>query len=118
MAKENRIRVTVGLLVRIEAKPGKEEDVASLLRNAVPIVEGEEPFTNTWFAVRFDPSNFGIFDTFEDNDDRQDHLGGKVAAALANARDLLARPPVIEKFDVYGAKLPGHIVDCGERVAA
>jgi quinol monooxygenase YgiN len=112
MATKNRIRVTVGLLVRIEARPGKEEDVATLLRNAVPIVEDEEPFTNTWFAVRFDASNFGIFDTFEDNDGRQDHLGGKVAAALADARDLLARPPLIENFDVHGAKLPGQIVEC------
>ena len=117
MPSEEAIRVTVGLLVRIEAKPGKEEDVASLLRNAVPIVEDEEPFTNTWFAVRFDASHFGIFDTFEDNEGREDHLGGKVAAALADARELLARPPVIEKFDVYGAKLPGQIVDC-ERIAA
>jgi quinol monooxygenase YgiN len=117
MANENRVRVTVGLLVRIEAKPGKEEDVASLLRNAVPIVEEEEPFTNTWFAVRFDPTHFGIFDTFEDNEGREDHLGGSVAAALADARDLLARPPVIEKLDVLGAKLPGQIVDC-ERIAA
>lgn len=112
MPTEETIRVTVGLLVRIEAKPGKEEDVASLLRNAVPIVEDEEPFTNTWFAVRFDASNFGIFDTFEDKEGREDHLGGRVAAALADARDLLARPPVIEKFDVYGAKLPGQTVEC------
>lgn len=112
MASTNRVRVTVGLLVRIEAKPGREEDVATLLRNAASIVEDEEPFTNTWFAVRFSASSFGIFDTFEDNEGRQDHLGGKVAAALGDARDLLARPPVIEKFDVYGAKLPGQEVDC------
>ena len=106
MADENRTRVTVGLLVRLEAKPGKEEDVASLLRNALPIVE-EEPDTVTWFALRFGPSSFGIFDGFSDEEGRQDHLGGRVAAALMErAPELLAQPPVIERVDVLEAKLP------------
>jgi len=106
MADENRTRVTVGLLVRLEAKPGKEEDVASLLRNALPMVD-EEPDTVTWFALRFGPSSFGIFDAFSDEEGRQDHLGGRVAAALAeNAQELLAKPPVIERVDVLEAKLP------------
>ena len=109
MAQENRIRTTVGLLARLEAKPGKEEDVASLLRNALAIVEEEEPFTVTWFALRFGPSTFGIFDAFEDEEGRQDHLGGSVAAALADRADeLLVRPPVIERVDVIAAKLPGE----------
>jgi hypothetical protein len=54
------------------------------------------------------PSEFGIFDAFPDDAGRQAHLGGRVAAALmAQALELLERPPVIESVDVLAAKLPG-----------
>jgi quinol monooxygenase YgiN len=98
--------VTVALLVRLEAKPGKEGDVETFLTEALDLVQAE-PDTTTWFALRFGPSSFGIFDAFPDNDGRQDHLGGKVAAALmARAPELLAKQPVIEMVDVLAAKLP------------
>jgi quinol monooxygenase YgiN len=98
--------VEVALLVRLEAKTGKESEVASFLRSGLAIVEGE-PATTTWFALRIGPSTFGIFDTFPDEAGRQAHLTGRVAAALmAKASDLLAKPPVIEKVDVLAAKLP------------
>jgi quinol monooxygenase YgiN len=96
-----------GLLVRFEAKPGKEEDVDRLLRDALDVVQKKEPFTTTWFALQFGPSSFGIFDTFQDSDGREDHLGGDIAAALAErAQDLLVRSPTIETVDILYAKLP------------
>jgi quinol monooxygenase YgiN len=99
--------VKVALLVRLEAKPGKEADIENFLRGGLTIVEGE-PATKVWFAIRFGPSTFGIFDAFPDEASRQAHLTGKVAAALmAKASDLLARPPIIEKVDIFAAKLPG-----------
>jgi len=99
--------VKVALFVRLEAKPGKEADVESLLRSALPIVR-DEPATAAWFAIRLGPSTFGIFDAFPDESGRQAHLSGRVAAALiAKAPDLLAHPPVIEKADVLESKLPG-----------
>ena len=55
--------VTVALLVRVEAKPGKEAEVEEFLTNAQTIVMGE-PDTVAWFAVKFGPSSFGIFDAF------------------------------------------------------
>ena len=45
---------TKALLVRLEAKPGKEEAVEEFLRSALPLVE-QEPGTKPWFAVRFGP---------------------------------------------------------------
>jgi quinol monooxygenase YgiN len=97
--------VKVALLVRLEAKPGKEDDVAAFLRGGLAIVE-EEPATISWYALRLGPSTFGIFDTFPDEAGRQAHLAGRVAAALmAQAPDLLAQPPAIEKVDVLAAKL-------------
>jgi quinol monooxygenase YgiN len=100
------VMVTVALLVRLEAKPGKEADVESFLNSGLALVEAE-PETTAWFAIRMGPSTFGIFDAFPDDSGRQAHLSGKVAAALmANASTLLAQPPVIEKVDVLAAKLP------------
>ena len=97
--------VTVGLLVRLEAKHGKESEVEQFLKSGLAIVE-EEPETIAWFAIRIGPSTFGIFDVFPDESGRQAHLTGRVAAALmAKASDLLAEPPAIEKIDVLASKL-------------
>jgi len=97
--------VKVALWVRLEAKPGKEAEVESFLRNGLPIVQ-QEPATTVWFAIRLGPSTFGIFDAFPDEAGRQAHLTGKVAAALKEkAADLFAQAPVIEKIDVLAAKL-------------
>jgi len=98
--------VKLGLLVRLEAKPGKESDVASFLEGGLALVE-EEPQTTTWFAIRLGPTTFGIFDAFPDEAGRQAHLEGRVAAALmAKASELFAEPPVIEKVDILAVKLP------------
>jgi len=99
--------VTVALLVRLEAKPGKEEEVESFLNSGLALVE-EEPDTIAWFAIRMGPTTFGIFDAFPNESGRLAHLSGKVAAALMEkASDLFSEPPSIEKVDVLAAKLPG-----------
>lgn len=97
--------VTAGLYVRLEAQPGKEQHVADFLRDALPLVTAE-PATTAWFAIRIGPSTFGIFDVFPNDEGRQAHLSGKVAAALkARASELFVQPPAIEKLDVLAAKL-------------
>lgn len=97
--------VKLGLFVKLEAKPGKEAEAEKFLRSALPLVEAE-PETKAWFAVRFGPSTFGIFDVFADESGRQAHLSGKVAEALkAKASELFAQAPTIEKLDVLEAKL-------------
>ena len=98
--------VKVALFVRLEAKPGKEKEVEDFLLGGLPIVQ-EEPATTVWFGIRLGPSTFGIFDAFPDEAGRQAHLTGKVAAALmAQAGELFATPPSIEKADVLASKLP------------
>ena len=57
--------VTTGLMVRLEAKAGKEEELASFLLDALPLVQ-EEPETVAWFALRADASSFAIVDVFPD----------------------------------------------------
>lgn len=91
------------LLVRLEAKPGKEKDVENLLRGALPLVQ-QEPATTVWFGIRLGPSTFGVFDAFPDEAGLQAHLTGKVAAALKANADLFAKPFSIEKADVLAAK--------------
>ncbi len=92
--------VKYSLLVRLEAKAGKEKELAEFLKSAIPLVD-EEPGTIHWYALQIGPSTFGIFDTFESEDGRKAHLTGKVAQALmANAPELLAKDPIIEQVDL------------------
>jgi quinol monooxygenase YgiN len=97
--------VKVGLLVRLEAKPGKERELAAFLRAGLPLAEAE-PATVEWFALQLSANTFGIFDAFADEAGRAAHLAGQIAAALGQkAGELLASPPVIERVDVLAAKL-------------
>ena len=96
----------VALFVRLEAKPGREQDVVNLLRGSLPMVQ-EEPATTSWYGMRLGDSTFGIFDTFADDNGRQAHLAGRVAQELQQrGPDLFSRPPVIERIDVLACKLP------------
>jgi quinol monooxygenase YgiN len=105
-SKEHNM-VKLALFVRLEAKPGKEAAVADFLAGALPLANAESG-TTAWFALKFGPSTFGVFDAFADEAGRQAHLEGPIAAALmANAAALLAEPPKIEKIDLLAAKLPG-----------
>ncbi|MDQ2764763.1 MAG: antibiotic biosynthesis monooxygenase [Pseudomonadota bacterium] len=93
------------LLVRLDAKPGKEADVEAFLSVGRSIVM-EEAGTVAWYALRLGPRSFGIFDTFNDEAGREAHLAGRVAAALmAKAPELLATAPVIEKVEIIAEKL-------------
>ena len=92
------------LLARVEAKPGKENEVLEFLKSALPLAEAEED-TVRWYALKIGPATFGIFDTFETEDGRKAHLAGKIAEALmANASKLLAKDPVIEHVELIAVK--------------
>ena len=96
------------LYVPLQAKPGKEKDVADFLRSALPLVNAAAG-TVSWFAIQEGPSSFAIFDTFDDEAGRNAHLNGKVAAALmekAKAGDLFAKTPEIYKLKILADKLP------------
>ena len=98
--------VRVALLVRLQAKPGKEADVARFLESGLALAN-QEATTPIWFALRLGPATFGIFDAFADDAGRKAHLAGPIAAALmAKGSDLLAEPLEIEQVDVLGAKIP------------
>ena len=97
--------VALGLFVRLEAKPGKEKDVAAFLKQGVEMAN-QEKTTALWFALQLGPSTFGVFDAFADEKGRQAHLNGPIAKALmAQAPELFAAPPAIEATEILGAKL-------------
>jgi quinol monooxygenase YgiN len=94
------------LYVQLEAKPGKEQEVAAFLASARPMVE-DEPDTTAWFAIRMEPRTFGIFDAFADERGRDAHLQGKLAKQLmAKASQLFVHQPEIQRLDVIADKLP------------
>ena len=101
--------LSLGLFVRLEAKPGKEEEVAGFLNQGLQMAN-QEATTPLWFALRLSKSTFAIFDAFADESGRQTHLNGPIAKALmANAANLLATPPSIEKTEILGAKISEKI---------
>lgn len=96
--------VKKALFVKLKAQAGKESEVENFLKGGLDFVN-QESLTRNWYAVKFDDSTFGIFDTFDDDEGRDAHLGGQLAAALMeHAERLLAEPPSIEKIDVLAAK--------------
>jgi len=104
MMSMEKSMITLALFVRLEAKPGKEEDVRKFLDAGLSMANQEET-TPIWFALRLGPTTFGIFDAFNDEAGRQAHLNGPIAQALmAHASDLLSQPPSIEQIEVLGLK--------------
>jgi quinol monooxygenase YgiN len=99
------MNVTKGLLVRFDALPGKEDEVMEFLETGRALVN-QEPATTAWFAIRFGPSTFGIFDVFPDDAGRDAHLSGPVAAALGEQTGTLFSEPTIERLDIQASKLP------------
>ena len=94
----------VAILATLKAKPGKEAEVESFLKSALPLAQAE-PETVSWYAIKIDNSTFGVFDTFADDGGRDAHLNGKIAGALMeHAADLLSEAPDIRKIDILVAK--------------
>jgi quinol monooxygenase YgiN len=101
-----KLMYTLALFARLEAKAGKENDVAKFLETGLALAN-QEATTPIWFALRLGPTTFGVFDAFTDESGRQAHLNGPIAKALmAKAPELFSKPPAIEPIEVLGAKLP------------
>jgi quinol monooxygenase YgiN len=97
----------LAIWAELEAKPGKEEEVADFLKSAQPLAE-KEAGTVTWYAIKMGGPKFGIFDTFAEEKGREAHLTGEIAKALmARAPELFAKAPAIHKLDLLAAKVPG-----------
>lgn len=98
--------ITKALLVRLEALPGKEAELAAFLTGARAIVV-DEPGTIAWFALQLSPTTFGVFDVFPDDAARDAHLAGGVGQALGPNTGVLFSEPQVEKIDLLADKIPG-----------
>ncbi len=97
--------VQQGLLVTLEAKPGRQDQLAAFLNNALAIA-AREPGTITWYAYRITETRFGIFDSFATEAGREAHLSGEIARLLGeSAEELLAEAPKIQPLSIVASKL-------------
>lgn len=96
--------VRLALLARLEAKPGKGDELAAFLQAGRELAVAEEG-TVTWYAFKISDTSYGIFDTFETEEARDAHLGGQIPQALGQvAPDLLAADPDIRTIDLIAVK--------------
>ena len=96
--------VTLGILALLDAKPGKGAELAAFLQAGRDLAVAEEG-TVTWYAFKISDTQYGIFDSFVTEADRQAHLNGEIPTALGQvAPDLLAKAPDIRPVDVLAVK--------------
>ncbi|HWG00517.1 MAG TPA: antibiotic biosynthesis monooxygenase [Trebonia sp.] len=96
--------ISLGILVQLEAAPGKAGKLADFLRAGRELAVAERG-TVTWYAFKISETRYGIFDTFETDEARQAHLNGEIPRALGQvAPDLLAGEPEISTVDVIAVK--------------
>jgi quinol monooxygenase YgiN len=88
----------------LRGRPRKEQAVEAFLDSARTLVR-QEIGTTSWYAVRLDSSQYGIFDTFPDQENRDAHLNGQIAKLLfARAEVSFAEPPVIQMLNILASK--------------
>ena len=92
------------LWVMLKAKPGKESEVESFLKQGASLANNESG-TVTWYGVKMAPGTYGVFDTFNDEAGRDAHLNGEIAKALmAKAPELFSNEIKIERMEILAAK--------------
>src|ERR1700676_525433 len=93
----------IGLLVTLEARPGKEADAEAFLKSAQTLALDEKG-TLKWYAIKLGTRKFGIFDTFAIEAGRNAHLTGEIAKKLtARASELFAVPLQVEKVEILAS---------------
>jgi quinol monooxygenase YgiN len=101
--RKNRM-AKYALYVSLKAKPGKEKDVESFLKQGAEMAK-KEAGTVSWFGLHEDEGLYSVFDTFNDEAGRDAHLNGEIAKALmAKASELFADAPKIHKIDIVADK--------------
>ncbi len=99
--------VTVGLLVRVEARPDRVAEVEAKLKEVVDIVRAEGKAV-VWFALRLGPTSYAIYDAFRNEADRQAHLDVNGPALRAAGAELFVDEPEIQDVDIIASLLRGE----------
>ena len=77
--------VRLGVLAFLEAKEGKGSELGAFLESG-RVLAAAEAGTVTWYAFKTSDTSYGIFDTFETEDARQDHLQRRNPACSCGGR--------------------------------
>jgi len=104
---------TEACLIKLTAAEGKEAELKALLEAAVQVIRETEEFTIFWSALQFSETEFGIFDTFVNEEGRAHHFAGRVAGVLKDkAAELVEggwENGVLKKvhnYHIVGSNLP------------
>lgn len=87
-AQDNPMENHTASYIALPAAEGQTGAFAEFLAGAAPIVRETEPGTVLWFALQAEDT-LAIFDIFADEDARDTHFSGAVAAALNQNADTL-----------------------------
>ena len=87
-AQDNPMENHTASYIAMPAAEGQSEAFAEFLAGAAPIVRDTEPGTVLWFALQANDT-LAIFDIFADEEARNAHFSGAVAAALNQNSDTL-----------------------------
>lgn len=111
-AQDNPMENHTASYIAMPAAEGQTGAFAEFLAGAAPIVRETEPGTVLWFALQADDT-LAIFDIFADEDARDAHFSGAVAAALNQNADTLVNGgwedgvvANINNSDVLSVKVP------------
>lgn len=94
------------LCIELKAKPGKESDVEAFLVKEAGLAS-KESRTLTWCATKepAEPGTYIIFDTFVDEQAREDHMAGAGGQELVEkTEELFAVAPKVHRLLVVVEK--------------
>lgn len=95
---------STALLIRLEARKGRENDVARFLHDELALAR-LQPDAAAWFALRFGSRSFGVFGTMPGENRQSTEVYARMADTLKTKSDgLFLRPPVIERAEVLSAE--------------
>lgn len=117
-AQEQAIMDYKASYIEMTAAQNQTEAFAQFLSGAAPLVKETEPGTELWFALQAPDNKLAIFDVFVDEEARNAHFSGVVAAALNENADTLVKGgwdtgvvANIHNSSVLSAKAPVDLYD-------
>lgn len=93
------------LYIRLQAKPEKAVELEEFINNKLHLIQKEEEAL-TWYAIKLDPSNYGLFVTFENEVDLKMHIAGPFMDELnRSASHMLSCKPEYTQADLIATKI-------------
>ncbi len=95
----------IGVIATLQAKPGQGDQLAAVLETAAPLVRSDESGCSYYQPIRSqeNPDVFKVFEIYDSVEAIAAHRETAHFQPLKEAfGSLLAAPPTVERFDVFG----------------